>query len=64
MKEGEDRDMNRFVRIVLISIMMSIIWFAIQEVIRITLNNQIHDMLMGTICFVSVYLFYDKLGLK
>ncbi|MFK4319281.1 hypothetical protein ABH948_003211 [Bacillus sp. RC218] len=30
--------MNRFVRIVLISMMMSVIWFTIQEVIQIKLS--------------------------
>ncbi|WP_242213229.1 hypothetical protein [Bacillus cereus group sp. BfR-BA-01383] len=64
MTEKEVEDVNRFVRIVLISMMMSVIWFTIQEVIQITLNYQIHDMLIGTVCFVFIYRFYDKLGLR
>ncbi|MDM5239023.1 hypothetical protein QUF83_23575 [Bacillus cereus] len=64
MTEKEGEDVNRFVRIVLISMMMSVIWFTIQEVIQITLNYQIHDMLIGTVCFVFIYRFYDKLGLR
>lgn len=38
-KEKEVEDVNRFVRIVLISMMMSVIWFTIQEVIQIKLSN-------------------------
>ncbi|PEC20410.1 hypothetical protein COM96_19440 [Bacillus cereus] len=64
MTEKEVEDVNRFVRIVLISMMMSVIWFTIKEVIQITLNYQIHDMLIGTVCFVFIYRFYDKLGLR
>ncbi|MGN4423058.1 hypothetical protein ACTFQN_04225 [Bacillus cereus group sp. MYBK30-1] len=64
MMEKGFEDVNRFVRIALISMMMSVIWFTIQEVTQITLNYQIHDMLIGTVCFVIIYLFYDKLGLR
>ncbi|PEA11529.1 hypothetical protein CN425_17345 [Bacillus cereus] len=64
MTEKEVEDVNRFARIVLISMMMSVIWLTIQEVIQITLHYRIHDMLIGTVCFVFVYLFYDKLGLR
>ncbi|WP_439875988.1 hypothetical protein ACSLGG_11255 [Bacillus mycoides] len=60
-KEEEVEDMNRFVRIVLISMIMSVIWFTIQEVIQMTLNYQIHDMLIGAVCFVIVYRFYPAL---
>ncbi|WP_255446842.1 hypothetical protein [Bacillus sp. SH5-2] len=64
MTEKEVEDVNRFVHIVLISMMMSVIWFTIQEIIQMTLNYQIHDMIMGIVCFVFVYLFYDKLRLR
>ncbi|PFL18830.1 hypothetical protein COJ07_17295 [Bacillus cereus] len=63
-REKEVEDVNRFVRIFLISMMMSVIWFTIQEVIQITLNYQIHDMLIGAVCFVIVYRLYDNLGLR
>ncbi|MFK4428902.1 hypothetical protein ABH962_000251 [Bacillus sp. RC54] len=56
--------MNRCIRIVFIRITMSLIWFMIQEVIQITLNEQIHDLLIGAICFTIVYLSYDKLRLR
>ncbi|WP_439022821.1 hypothetical protein [Bacillus thuringiensis] len=64
MTEKEVEDVNRFVHIVLISMMMSVIWFTIQEIIQMTLNYQIHDMIMRIVCFVFVYLFYDKLRLR
>ena len=64
MTEKEVEDVNRFARIVLISMMMLVIWFTIQEIIHVTLNYQIHDMIMGIVCFVFVYLFYDKLRLR
>ncbi|MFK4314016.1 hypothetical protein ABH963_000339 [Bacillus sp. RC55] len=63
-KEKEVEDVNRFVRIVLISMMMSVIWFTIQEVIQIKLSYQIHDLIIGTVCFVIMYRLYDKLGLR
>ncbi|AZQ47884.1 hypothetical protein ACJTM1_09705 [Bacillus sp. GX] len=56
--EKEVEGVNRCIRIILISIMMSVIWFTIQEVI------QIHDLLIGAICFIIIYLFCDKLGLR
>nr|WP_257148789.1 hypothetical protein [Bacillus cereus] len=56
--------MNRCIRIILISLMMAVIWFTIQEFMQITLNYQIHDLLIGAICFTIVYLLYDKLGLS
>ncbi|MES5894342.1 hypothetical protein QCI75_15805 [Bacillus cereus group sp. RP43] len=56
--------MKRCIRIFLLVIMMSIIWFTLQEAIEVTLNYQIHDLLIGTVCFVIVYRFYDKLGLR
>lgn len=64
MVEKEVEGVNRCIRIVLISIMMSVIWFTIQEAIQITFNYQIHDLLIGAICFTIIYLFYDKLGLR
>ncbi|MGH0462671.1 hypothetical protein COE58_02935 [Bacillus cereus] len=64
MTEKEVEDVNRFARIVLISMMMSVIWFTIQKIIHMTLNYQIHDMIMGMVCFSFVYLFYDKLRLR
>ena len=64
MTEKEVEDVNRCIRIVLISIMMAVIWFTIQEFMQITLNYQIHDLLIGAICFTIVYLLYDKLGLR
>lgn len=64
MTEKEVEDVNRFARIVLISMMMLVIWFTIQESIHVTLNYQIHDMIMGIVCFVFIYLFYDKLRLR
>ncbi|AKE16616.1 hypothetical protein bcgnr5394_17760 [Bacillus cereus] len=56
--------MNWCIRIILISLMMAVIWFTIQEFMQITLNYQIHDLLIGVICFTIVYLLYDKLGLR
>ncbi|KMQ06359.1 hypothetical protein TU68_12305 [Bacillus cereus] len=56
--------MNRCIYIVLISMKMAVIWFMIQEVIQVTLKDQIHDLLKGAICFTIVSLLYDKLGLK
>ncbi|MES5954864.1 hypothetical protein QCI42_15675 [Bacillus fungorum] len=64
MIEKEVEDVNRCIRIVLISMMISVIWFMIQEVIQVTLNYQIHDLLIGAICFTIVYLLYDELGLR
>ncbi|CUB11364.1 hypothetical protein BN2127_JRS1_03150 [Bacillus cereus] len=64
MIEEEVEDVNRYIRIVLISMMMSVIWFTIQEVMQVTLNYQIHDLLIGALCFTIVYLLYDKLGLR
>ncbi|WP_033718172.1 hypothetical protein [Bacillus cereus] len=63
-KVKEVEGVQRFVRIILLSMMISIIWFTLQEVVEVTLNYQIHDMLIGTACFVIVYLFYDKLRLR
>ncbi len=64
MTEKEVEDVNQCIRIVLISIMMSVMWFMIQEVMQVTLRYQIHDLLIGAICFTIVYLLYDKLGLR
>ncbi|ARX66151.1 MAG TPA: hypothetical protein DEU03_17285 [Bacillus sp. (in: Bacteria)] len=64
MTEKEVEDVNRCIRIILISLMMAVIWFTIQEFMQITLNYQIHDLLIGAICFTIVYLLYDKLGLR
>ncbi len=64
MVEKEVEGVNRCIRIALISIKMSVIWFTIQEAIQITFNYQIHDLLIGAICFIIIYLFYDKLGLR
>ncbi|PFV75808.1 hypothetical protein COL05_22570 [Bacillus sp. AFS059628] len=61
-KEAED--VNRCIRIVLIILTMSVILFTIQEVTQITFAYQIHDLLIGVICFIIVYLLYDKLGLR
>jgi len=61
MMEKEVEGMNRYVRIFLISIIMSVIWFTIQDVNQLTFNYQTYDLLMGSICFVIVCLFYDKL---
>lgn len=63
-KEKEVEGVQRFVRIILLSMIISIIWFTLQEVVEVTPNYQIHDMLIGTVCFVIVYLFYDKLRLS
>ncbi len=63
MTEKEAEDMNRCARLFMISIIMSVIWFTIQEIIQITLHYQIHDLLIGAICFAIVYLLYGKLGL-
>ncbi|HDR4762057.1 TPA: hypothetical protein ACQ75Q_003178 [Bacillus thuringiensis] len=64
MTEKGVEDVNRCIRIILISLMMAVIWFTIQEMIQATLNYQIHDLLIGAICFTIVYLLYDKLGLR
>ncbi|WP_160328828.1 hypothetical protein [Bacillus mycoides] len=56
--------MKRFIRIFLFIIMFSVIWFTLQEVVEVTLNYQIHELLIGAVCFVIVYRFYDKLGLR
>ncbi len=64
MREKEVEDVNRCIRIVLISMVMTVFWFTIQEVIQVTLNYQIHDLLIGALCFTIVYLLYDKLGLR
>ena len=64
MTEKEVEYVNRCIRIILISLMMVVIWFTIQEFMQITLNYQIHDLLIGAICFIIVYLLYDKLGLR
>lgn len=64
MAEKEVEGVNRCIRIVLIILTMSVIWFTIQEVTQITLDYQIHDLLIGAICFTIVYLLYDKLGLS
>ncbi|ASL64880.1 hypothetical protein FORC47_2035 [Bacillus cereus] len=61
MTEKEVEDVNRCIRIVLISIMMAVIWFTIQEVIQITFNYQIHDLVIGASCFTIVYLLYPAL---
>lgn len=63
-KEKEVEGVQRFVRIILLSMIISIIWFTLHEVVEVTLNYHIHDMLIGTVCFVIVYLFYDKLRLS
>ncbi|MED1510428.1 MULTISPECIES: hypothetical protein [Bacillus] len=54
-------NLKRCIRIFLLVIMMSIIWFTLQEEIEVTLNYQIHDLLIGTVCFVIVYRFYPAL---
>ncbi|HDR3312750.1 MULTISPECIES: hypothetical protein [Bacillus] len=54
MTEKEVEDVNRCIRIILISLMMAVIWFTIQEFMQITLNYQIHDLLIGAICFTIV----------
>ncbi|ALQ71035.1 hypothetical protein ATN06_10940 [Bacillus thuringiensis] len=64
MIEEAVEDVNRYIRIVLISMMMAVMWFMIQEVMQVTLRYQIHDLLIGAICFTIVYLLYDKLGLR
>ncbi|MDP7989622.1 hypothetical protein Q9B79_07480 [Bacillus sp. MHSD_36] len=64
MIEKGAEDVNRCIRIILIILTMPVIWFMIQEVTRITLDYQIHDLLIGAICFIIVYLLYDKLGLR
>ncbi|MCC2462811.1 hypothetical protein AB1I92_07330 [Bacillus mobilis] len=64
MTEKEAEDVNRCIRIALIILTMSVIWFTIQEVTQITLDYQIHELLIGAICFTIVYLLYDKLGLR
>ncbi|HFJ9436570.1 hypothetical protein V7652_16875 [Bacillus thuringiensis] len=61
MTEKAVEDVNRCIRIVLISIMMAVIWFTIQEVIQITFNYQIHDLVIGASCFTIVYLLYPAL---
>ncbi|WP_259347364.1 hypothetical protein [Bacillus sp. ME78] len=61
MTDKEVEDVNRCIRIVLISIMMAVIWFTIQEVIQITFNYQIHDLVIGASCFTIVYLLYPAL---
>ncbi|MGF2772389.1 hypothetical protein [Bacillus cereus] len=61
MTEKEVEDVYRCIRIVLISIMMAVIWFTIQEVIQITFNYQIHDLVIGASCFTIVYLLYPAL---
>ncbi|MGR5905071.1 hypothetical protein ACT7DI_09550 [Bacillus paranthracis] len=64
MIEKKVEDVNRCIYIVLISMRMAVIWFMIQEVIQVTLKDQIHDLLKGAICFTIVSLLYDKLGLR
>ncbi|WP_347408026.1 hypothetical protein [Bacillus cereus group sp. BfR-BA-01349] len=61
MTEKEAEYVNRCIRIILISLMMAVIWFTIQEFMQITLNYQIHDLLIGAICFTIVYLLYPAL---
>lgn len=61
MMEKKVEGMNRYVRIFLMSIIMSVIWVTIQDVNQLTFNYQTYDLLMGSICFVIVCLFYDKL---
>ncbi|HFJ9474636.1 hypothetical protein COA19_09770 [Bacillus thuringiensis] len=61
MTEKEVEDVNRCIRIVLISMMMAVFWFTIQEMIQATLNYQIHDLVIGAICFTIVYLLYPAL---
>ncbi|MGV2526699.1 UNVERIFIED_CONTAM: hypothetical protein FOS11_28060 [Bacillus thuringiensis] len=61
MMEKKVEGMNRYVRIFLISIIMSVIWVTIQDVNQLTFNYQTYDLLMGSICFVIVCLFCDKL---
>ncbi|WP_193663752.1 hypothetical protein [Bacillus mycoides] len=56
--------MKRVIRISLFIIMFSVIWFTLQESVEVTLNYHIHDLLIGAVCFVIVYWFYDKLGLR
>ncbi|HHT7199193.1 MULTISPECIES: hypothetical protein [Bacillales] len=56
--------LKRCIRIFLFIIIMSIIWFTLQETIEVTLNYQIYDLLIGAVCFTIVYLFYDKLRLR
>ncbi|MFE9078871.1 hypothetical protein [Bacillus mobilis] len=64
MAEKEFGGVNGCICIALISMMMSVIWFSIQEAIQITFNYQIHDLLIGAICFIIIYPLYDKLGLR
>ncbi|WP_414143411.1 hypothetical protein [Bacillus mycoides] len=53
--------MKRVIRIFLFIIMFSVIWFTLQEAVKVTLNYQIHDLLIGAVCFVIVYRFYQAL---
>ncbi|SCA99251.1 Uncharacterized protein BWINRA5_02655 [Bacillus mycoides] len=53
--------MKRVIRIFLFIIMFSVIWFTLQEAVEVTLNDHIHDLLIGAVCFVIVYRFYQAL---
>ncbi|MFE4762076.1 hypothetical protein ACWFQH_10245 [Bacillus mycoides] len=53
--------LKRVIRIFLFIIMFSVIWFTLQEAVEVTLNYQIHDLLIGAVCFVIVYRFYPAL---
>nr|WP_234881454.1 hypothetical protein [Bacillus mycoides] len=53
--------LKRVIRIFLFIIMFSVIWFTLQEAVKVTLNYQIHDLLIGAVCFVIVYRFYQAL---
>ncbi|MFK4423616.1 hypothetical protein [Bacillus sp. RC51] len=53
--------MKRVIRIFLFIIMFSVIWFTLQEAVEVTLNYHIHDFLIGAVCFVIVYRFYQAL---
>nr|WP_234813434.1 hypothetical protein [Bacillus mycoides] len=53
--------LKRVIRIFLFIIMFSVIWFTLQEAVEVTLNDHIHDLLIGAVCFVIVYRFYQAL---
>ncbi|WP_235706400.1 hypothetical protein [Bacillus mycoides] len=55
------KSLKRVIRIFLFIIMFSVIWFTLQEAVEVTLNYHIHDLLIGAVCFVIVYRFYQAL---
>ena len=57
MIEEEVEDVNRCIRIVLMSMMMAVFWFTIQEVIQVTLNYQIHDLLIE-LFVLPLFIYY------